>query len=744
MARMNDAFARCMSNDKRSAIILGALLVTTGCKFRHGTYNVQPPGADSPNSYVCHCDCGSQQLSAQQKVIAGADDAEETLSTGGMIVGGNALDMTLSGTQLVAVRFAGGIPKGATIVAANIHFVATGTDNVTTDLTIEGEANSAALAFSSTASNISNRARTTAKVAWSPPAWVGGDSGEAENTNNLAPIVQELVDRPDWSPSSAMVFIISGTGNRSAASFERSSTNAALLSISYQEPVLSLDLPVCMTSGDDPNLSGSTPSTDELTADCTGRVQTTLSGLAGACGYPSQCTCSFQDAQKFVSVCDSDCTPNPVNVACTNFDPPLSSTATNFDGDAPVCIVHNPPQLATFLFAQRSQCDVKPEESHVTFASGDDSESSKAHGTMDIIGSPGQASVGVAYRLTMDDVTFGNFFESATFGQLAGVGDSSQDAALASDGTGAFAANSTESSGRGRRDNGDVLALVGPNSSVLNVTVDWGGKTCHLDGSLLGNVDPEEAHCENAGPNANQVCHTNDDCGTDPSCSGDQGVCLCQTVPSADTNMGLVINGTLENQPPTANAGPDQTIECNQSGGATFTLDGRGSTDPDGNFASIRWFTGSRTGPVAGSLALIQVQQTLGGPSNYILRVLDTFGQGSEDTTVAQVVDTTPPVVACNAPATIRPITTPLAFVATATDICDPSVIPTILPTYQCFKISNGIKVKDPSCKMTPTGNVMVLKHSEGYGTHFQWTIRGVDDSGNAASALCEVVVTKS
>jgi len=37
----------------------------------------------------------------------------------------------------------------------------------------------------------------------------------------------------------------------------------------------------------------------------------------------------------------------------------------------------------------------------------------------------------------------------------------------------------------------------------------------------------------------------------------------------------------IANEPPVADAGPDQTIECTGSGQATAVLDGTGSTDPD-------------------------------------------------------------------------------------------------------------------------------------------------------------------
>lgn len=42
-------------------------------------------------------------------------------------------------------------------------------------------------------------------------------------------------------------------------------------------------------------------------------------------------------------------------------------------------------------------------------------------------------------------------------------------------------------------------------------------------------------------------------------------------------------------QPPTANAGPDQTIEATTGSGASITLDGTASTDPNGDALTYRW-----------------------------------------------------------------------------------------------------------------------------------------------------------
>jgi len=50
--------------------------------------------------------------------------------------------------------------------------------------------------------------------------------------------------------------------------------------------------------------------------------------------------------------------------------------------------------------------------------------------------------------------------------------------------------------------------------------------------------------------------------------------------------------GKCKNQPPVADAGQDQTVQCTSVGGTTVTLDGSASSDPDGDDLSFAW-----TGP---------------------------------------------------------------------------------------------------------------------------------------------------
>lgn len=122
--------------------------------------------------------------------------------------------------QVVGVRFpALAIPKGAVIKQAYIQFTSDSTSSVTTKLKITGQAADNASTFTTSSKNISSRPRTNAYVNWSPVAWtVAGETGANEKTPDLSPIVQELVSRTGWASGNAMVFIVEGSGTRTAKS----------------------------------------------------------------------------------------------------------------------------------------------------------------------------------------------------------------------------------------------------------------------------------------------------------------------------------------------------------------------------------------------------------------------------------------------------------------------------------------------------------------------------------------------
>ena len=165
------------------------------------------------------------------------DGSEE--DAGGVVVGSLDLDLGRlhSSSQIVGMRFNGlEIPQGATIVSAYIQFTARHGNSQATSLSIEGERADNAITFDrQELFNISSRPRTTTAVSWTPARWNNsGDSGSNQQTPNLAPVLQEVINRTGWEPGNAAVFIVTGSGRRQAISFDLNPAKAAVLHVQFQ------------------------------------------------------------------------------------------------------------------------------------------------------------------------------------------------------------------------------------------------------------------------------------------------------------------------------------------------------------------------------------------------------------------------------------------------------------------------------------------------------------------------------
>ena len=170
------------------------------------------------------------------RVGSSSDDAEEK-SSGSMKLTSSDLELVVdkNAQQTVGVRFIGiTIPQGASIISAWIQFQADETSSVLTDLTIRAQAADNPGTFTNNTGDITGRATTTASATWSPPAWnIIGEAGAAQQTPDIAALIQEVVDRPGWIGTNAIVLIISGTGVRTAEAYNGFPNGAPLLHIEY-------------------------------------------------------------------------------------------------------------------------------------------------------------------------------------------------------------------------------------------------------------------------------------------------------------------------------------------------------------------------------------------------------------------------------------------------------------------------------------------------------------------------------
>jgi hypothetical protein len=136
---------------------------------------------------------------------------------------------------------------------------------------------------------------------------------------------------------------------------------------------------------------------------------------------------------------------------------------------------------------------------------------------------------------------------------------------------------------------------------------------------------------------------------------------------------GLVYDNICvkRNALPIADAGSNQTVEQGNLGGASVTLDGSGSYDPDSDLLtySWTWTGGSATG--INQTVLLPL-----GTTEITLTLDDGQGTGTDIVEIT-VKDTTPPLLTMPADVTVEQENaagTAVPLTATATDVCDAEV----------------------------------------------------------------------
>ena len=211
------------------------------------------------------------------QVAASDDDAEERLSSGSVGLTSSDLELTREGSsklQEVGIRFQNvTIPQAALIDEAYIQFTGDEAKSEATSLMIYGQAADDALAFASSSGNITSRDKTSEAEPWSPPPWnTVGEASVDQRTPELKRIVKKIVDRGQWQAGNAMVFIITGTGVRTAESYNGVSAAAPVLHVTYRvsvgdtPPMVTISAPAdgsAFTQGDSITFSSSANDTEE-------------------------------------------------------------------------------------------------------------------------------------------------------------------------------------------------------------------------------------------------------------------------------------------------------------------------------------------------------------------------------------------------------------------------------------------------------------------------------------------------
>ena len=231
-----------VDGDISGAIVIDSSAVNTAVAGSYPvTYNVSDAAGNAAIEVTRTVNVsGGVMETLDVSITASSDDAEERQNSSlRMFTGSNDLELVDDRTnnQKVGLRFNGiTIPPGSTITNAYVQFQVDEDDTGVVSITIRGEANDNPTTFTSTDGDISARPVTAASVAWSPAPWnTRGEVGPDQRTTDLSPIIQETVDRPGWASGNSLVFIFTGTGERTAEAFDAGEV-APSLHVEYTTP----------------------------------------------------------------------------------------------------------------------------------------------------------------------------------------------------------------------------------------------------------------------------------------------------------------------------------------------------------------------------------------------------------------------------------------------------------------------------------------------------------------------------
>lgn len=193
-----------------------------------------------------NCNCVGAPMSATicNRISDGFNDVEQ-LEDGSVYDNSTDIELvfddnnqTNRGNQIIGLRFEDmQIPRDAIISDAYIQFTVDENNSEATNLTILGEDVDNSSPFIDVIDNVSDRNQTSFLTItdWdNVPAWSGaGQAGLNQRTPDVSPIVKEIVDRCGWQRGNAMSFIIEGSGQRTAESYDGFPARAPEVCVDY-------------------------------------------------------------------------------------------------------------------------------------------------------------------------------------------------------------------------------------------------------------------------------------------------------------------------------------------------------------------------------------------------------------------------------------------------------------------------------------------------------------------------------
>jgi hypothetical protein len=227
------------------------------------------------------------------------------------------------------------------------------------------------------------------------------------------------------------------------------------------------------------------------------------------------------------------------------------------------------------------------------------------------------------------------------------------------------------------------------------------------------------------------------------------------TISLVDGSASLDLIGNITNQPPFADAGPDQTVECDQELAAAVALDGSASSDPDGagDIPTYVWWRGEPLDPSAlsGYGAAHDVVAPL-GTTDYHLTVSDQRFVTMASRVGITVEDTTDPTIGFELiPAELWPPNHKLVefnVEVEAQDICDPNPV-WVLSSITSDEPDNDTGDGNTNDDIqgadigTPDTNFFLRAERKGNGEGRVYTVTYTvtDSSGNDSSVSVDVSV---
>jgi microsomal dipeptidase-like Zn-dependent dipeptidase len=311
-------------------------------------------------------------------------------------------------------------------------------------------------------------------------------------------------------------------------------------------------------------------------------------------------------------------------------------------------------------------------------------------------------------------------------------------------------------------DDGSALYPVGATTRTCTATDDAGNESEPCEAviavtdsnspSITAPADPPPVECTSAsGASALLgVATASDLCDASPSVSDDAPsvfplgtttVTWTAMDGSANVSHAFQTVTVVDTTPPSNTCPGEATIECDEARDPSKTGSAT-ATDTCDSAPEVA----SSDAEVAGACA----------DESVITRTwsaTDAAGNAAADCDQSiMVVDTTAPVIACNAPATVNPtrgldedepLAAPISFTARAPDNCDPNATVEIVG-FDCFAFTRTGRRIDKTadgCVTAIDGDTFTILDSGGVGNTITWTVRATDRCGEASETVCEVEV---